>query len=124
MKKLAAAVSVLTCCLFSTAQDNPGYINGNIQVLWQQYNEDSLIGAQVPAEKTGLNAFGNLLYTKGNFSAGIRYETYLPSVLGYPGRFKGTGIDSVKQFVETGSYQSDENFLLDLVQWQGLEDIL
>lgn len=92
LKKIAAAVAVLTCCLFSTAQDNPGYVNGNVQVLWQQYNADSLIGAQVPAEKTGLNAFANLLYTKGRFSAGIRYETYLPPVLGYPGRFKGTGL--------------------------------
>ena len=38
--------------------------------------------------------------------------------------FKGAGIDSVKQFVETGSYQADEKFILDLIQWQGLEDIL
>ena len=38
--------------------------------------------------------------------------------------FKGTGIDSVKQCVEPGSYQSDEKFLLELIQWQGLEDIL
>jgi hypothetical protein len=92
LKKLAAAIVLLTCCLFSTAQDNPGYVNGNVQVLWQQYNADSLIGATVPAEKTGMNAFANLLYTKGRFSAGIRYETYLPPVLGYPGRFKGTGL--------------------------------
>ncbi|MEO0403693.1 MAG: DUF6029 family protein, partial [Bacteroidota bacterium] len=69
-----------------------GQIHGNVQILWQTYQEDSLIGAVVPAEKTGMNAFANLIYTKGKFSAGLRYESYLPAVLGFPGRFKGSGI--------------------------------
>ncbi|MCB0760289.1 MAG: hypothetical protein KDC12_02115 [Flavobacteriales bacterium] len=69
-----------------------GHISGNVSLLWQQYNEDTLIGAQVPPEKAGFNAYGNLIYTRGNFSAGIRYESYLSPILGYPGRFKGTGI--------------------------------
>ena len=29
---------------------------------------------------------------KGGFSAGMRYESYLSAVLGFPGRFKGSGI--------------------------------
>lgn len=61
-------------------------------MIWQSYAEDSLIGAQVPPEKSALNAWANLIYTKGNFSAGLRYETYMNALLGYPGRFKGTGI--------------------------------
>ncbi len=69
-----------------------GQIHGNVQVLFQTYSEDSLIGAIVPPEKSGFNAFANLIYTKGNFSAGLRYESYLNAVLGFPGRFKGTGI--------------------------------
>lgn len=75
-----------------TQQQDLGQIHGNVQILWQTYQEDSLIGAVVPPEKTGMNAFANLIYTKGNFSAGIRYESYLNSVLGFPGRFKGSGI--------------------------------
>lgn len=39
-----------------------------------------------------MNAFANFIYTKGDFSAGLRYESYLNSVLGFPGRFKGSGI--------------------------------
>ena len=69
-----------------------GSITGNFSIIWQSYSEDSLIGAQVPPEKTGFNAWGNLIYTKGKFSAGMRYESYLNQLLGYPGRFKGTGI--------------------------------
>lgn len=61
-------------------------------MLMQQYNEDSLIGATVPPEKLGFNAFANIVYTKDKFSAGIRYETYLPAIAGFPGRYKGSGL--------------------------------
>lgn len=69
-----------------------GQITGNVQLLFQTYQEDSLIGAQVPPSKTGFNAFGNLIYTRGDFSAGMRYESYLDPILGYPGRFRGSGV--------------------------------
>jgi hypothetical protein len=61
-------------------------------MLWQSYSEDPLIGAIVPPEKSGFNAFGNLIYQQGGFSAGMRYESYLNAVLGFPGRFKGSGV--------------------------------
>ena len=67
-------------------------LSGNVGVLWQSYAEDSLIGAVVPPSKTGYNAFANVLYNQGDFSAGLRYESYLNAVIGFPGRFKGTGL--------------------------------
>jgi len=81
--------------LISAAQsDEPLSIRGNFQILAQTYQEDSLINAQVPDEKITLNSFANIIATKGNFQAGIRYESYLPQQLGYsaPARFKGSGI--------------------------------
>ena len=66
-------------------------VSGNVGILWQSYAEDSLIGAVVPPSKTGYNAFANVLYNQGNFSAGMRYESYLNAVIGFPGRFKGSG---------------------------------
>ena len=92
------AVTVCLNCLFAQGNSSgsnlpdTGPISGNFQVLWQSYGEDDRIGAVVPPEKTGYNAFGNLRYTQGGFSAGIRYESYLNAVLGFPGRFKGSGI--------------------------------
>ena len=74
----------------SQAQTNerePGIVTGNVSVLWQSYQEDSLIGAVVPPSKTGFNAYSNVIYKQGNFSAGVRYESYVNSVLGFPGRF-------------------------------------
>ena len=81
------------------AQESPstptqGQLHGNFQMLWQQYNEDSLIGATVPPAKTGLNAFGNFTYTYGKFTAGMRFESYLNAIQGYSvgARYQGTGI--------------------------------
>ena len=73
-------------------QSSEGYVSGNTQVIWQQYFEDEAIDAEVPPEKAAFNAFGNVNYSKGNFTAGIRYESYLSPLLGYPGRFNGTGL--------------------------------
>lgn len=89
---LAGALFVLLSFTSFSQGNDLGQIHGNVQILWQQYNEDSLIGAVVPPEKTGFNAYGNLIYTKGNFSAGMRYESYLNAVIGFPGRFSGSGI--------------------------------
>lgn len=91
---------LLLCPFLSLAQDSTktkkpeGQLHGNFQILWQQYNKDSLIGAVVPAPKSAMNAFGNFIYTYGNFSAGVRFESYQDAILGYSptGRFKGTGI--------------------------------
>ncbi len=91
---LVAAIAAFLCPWHLVAQEDvdAGQITGNVQLLFQTYQEDTLIGAQVPPSKTGFNAFGNLIYTRGNFSAGMRYESYLDPILGYPGRFRGSGV--------------------------------
>ena len=90
------ATAVQCCCTLTWGQFGeglpPASVSGNVGVLWQSYAEDSLIGAVVPPSKTGYNAFANVLYNQGDFSAGIRYESYLNAIIGFPGRFKGTGL--------------------------------
>jgi hypothetical protein len=100
MNKSIATIALVSICVFfsgiSSAQTStdpaPGIVSGNISILFQSYQEDSLIGAVVPDSKSGFNAFSNINYNQGNFSAGFRYESYLNSVLGFPGRFKGSGL--------------------------------
>jgi len=75
-------------------KDSELQVHGNFQVLFQQYNPDSIIGAQVPDAKSAMNAFGNVLINKDKFSAGIRFESYQNAILGFPNRFKGSGIGS------------------------------
>lgn len=79
---------------FSFAQfDIPlGNVTGNIESTFQYYRPDSQINAQVPREKSGLNSFANINYRHSGFKAGVRFESYLPALLGYPQRFGGTGI--------------------------------
>lgn len=69
-----------------------GSIHGNFQALGQYYIPDSTIGAAKVPEKMGYNGFLNLIYTKGKFTAGIRYESYLNELQGYPVGYKGNGI--------------------------------
>jgi hypothetical protein len=67
-------------------------IHGNFQIDAQYYNPDSLIGAPTVPEKMLSNAFGNINYQKGKFSAGVRYEAYNNVMQGFDARYKGQGI--------------------------------
>ena len=69
-----------------------GEIHGNFQANAQYYIPDSTIGAANVPEKMLFNGFANILYTKGKFTAGLRYESYLNALQGYPTGYKGTGI--------------------------------
>lgn len=95
-KKSGLLAAFLIYCL-SPAQaqennSNEGSIHGYYQIDAQYYNPDSLIGAPVVNEKMLSNAFGNILYTKGKFSAGVRYEAYNNVMQGFDTRYKGQGI--------------------------------
>ena len=76
------------------ATENKGQLHGNVQALFQNYNPDEAIGAQVPDAKAAMNTFGNFTYTYGGLTAGLRFESYQNAILGFPNRFKGSGIGS------------------------------
>ena len=76
------------------SQDNRGKVRGDFQTDFQLYRSDSLIGAPEVPEKFRLNGYLNIMYDIGNFSAGVRYETYQNALLGYDPRYKGSGIAS------------------------------
>ena len=69
-----------------------GLVSGNIQTVGQYYQEDTIINAALPEHLYGFNGFANINYQKGDFKAGIRYESYLNTLEGYPSTFSGTGI--------------------------------
>lgn len=69
-----------------------GEIHGNVQFDAQYYNPDSAIGAPPVPEKLLMNGFTNLIYTKGKFQVGLRYENYLNALLGFDPRYQGQGI--------------------------------
>ena len=79
-------------CAVSLSIFSQGELSGNIESTFQYLNEDSLIGANQPAQKGLINSYMNIFYTQGKFKAGMRLESYLPRIQGYPNRFDGTGL--------------------------------
>ncbi|MCX7863139.1 MAG: DUF6029 family protein [Bacteroidales bacterium] len=73
-------------------QNESGEIHGNFQIDAQSYKPDSIIGAPKVPEKMLLNSYTNLTYSRGNFNAGIRFESYMNALLGYDARYNGSGI--------------------------------
>ena len=76
----------------NSANTNMGEVHGNFQMDAQYYTPDSTIGAAPAPEKVLMNAFANVIYTKGNFTAGFRYESYLNARQGFDSRYQGNGI--------------------------------
>ena len=58
----------------------------------QSYQEDELIGANAADEIILNNAYLNINYTKGNFTTGLRYESYLNALMDFDDNYKGNGI--------------------------------
>jgi hypothetical protein len=88
----------LIICVFAVSVSLVGYgqnelnITGNVESIFQYLNEDTLIDANQPASKGLLNTYMNVFATYKGFKAGMRVESYLPRIQGYPNRFDGTGI--------------------------------
>jgi hypothetical protein len=92
MKHLYRVSLVLLFCNVFAFGQKELTIKGNVETTFQYLNPDSLIGAVQPDSKALLNAYGNVYATFYGFRAGVRLESYLPRIQGYPDRFDGTGI--------------------------------
>lgn len=89
---LSVIVSVAAKAQGQAVTDELSSVHGNFQFDGQYYQPDSLIGAPTVPEKMLSNAFGQVAYTKGKFSAGVRYEAYNNVMQGFDKRYKGQGI--------------------------------
>ena len=69
-----------------------GHVTGNVQFDGQLSRRDTLIGAADVPEKMLSNARADVLYTNGDFSAGLRIEVYQNPMLGFNSQYKGQGI--------------------------------
>ena len=69
-----------------------GHVTGNVQLDAQMSSKDSIIGATDVPEKLLMNARADILYTNGDFSAGLRFEAYQNPMLGFDAQWKGQGL--------------------------------
>ena len=91
----AAVGVVLKCVAPATAKAQGilgGHVTGNVQFDGQLSKRDTIIGSSDVPEKLLTNARADILYTNGNFSAGLRYEAYLGPMLGFNSQYTGQGI--------------------------------
>jgi len=105
-------IAVFTLPGFSQGVDiqDVGTISGSLQSDIQTYTQDTLIGAPEVPERILSNTFFNLLFTRGNFTAGIRFESYQGPLLGIDPRYgtsgNGTGLGIPYRFAK----YADDNF--------------
>ncbi|MEE2931602.1 MAG: DUF6029 family protein [Bacteroidota bacterium] len=85
-------ITLLTLPIFLSAQNNNGQINGDFNLNMQFYQDDESIKADAPDETILNNSYLNIVYTKGNFTLGVRYESYLNALLGYDREYQGNDI--------------------------------
>jgi hypothetical protein len=79
----------------SFAQNSGGQVRGSFQMDVQTYEPNSQIGItedDINGEKVGMNGFGSIIYTNKNFTAGVRFESYLKPLVGFDKQYEGTGI--------------------------------
>ncbi|NOQ73797.1 MAG: hypothetical protein GQ574_17450 [Crocinitomix sp.] len=92
MKKLILGIITLITFSVSAQNNSKASISGNIETNMQVLNEDTLIGAFAPTEKAVMNTVMNINGSFGKFRAGVRLESYLPAIAGYPVFYNGTGL--------------------------------
>ena len=95
MKKilLLPALCLLALSTFAQHQLGNSRISGDFGFNGMYYIPDSLIGAEKVDSKVRGNAFLNLLYSNGGFSAGARYEFYMFPLIDFEKiNYKGQGI--------------------------------
>ena len=68
-------------------------VSGSFQTDAQYYRLDKGIGiTDLNGKKLGINGFGKVNYTNGNFSAGLRFEAFLPEMNGFRNELNGVGL--------------------------------
>lgn len=94
-RSLIAIFLLSSIAAFSQGFLEGGQVTGNLQLDAQYYSEDDKLGitdSTLNYRKFGMNAYGNINYTNGDFSAGLRFESFLNPMLGFDDRFEGVGI--------------------------------
>ncbi len=99
MKKIFSKLLFCTVACFANlliaqekSQAPTQSITGNFQIDAASYNKDTIIGADPGGQVARYNSFGNVNYASGNFTAGVRFESYQPPLLGFLPGYTGTGI--------------------------------
>ncbi len=99
MKKIFIAFLFLFAASASYAQFSElikkSEVHGSFEADGMYYHPDNAMGitdSLIAGRNFAFNGYAEIIYTLGNFSAGVRYEAYLPPIAGFDNRLEGSGI--------------------------------
>lgn len=102
MKRLILLAISVVLCGTTFAQNvegdgnkKTGYLTGSFDNNTIYYLNDAKSNAVAPEDHLGSNNYLKLDYYKGNFSAGLQMEAYLPVLLGYPTNLKKAALTNL-----------------------------
>jgi hypothetical protein len=84
MKKIFLLPVISSLYLFGLSQKIDGHLSGSFESYTQYYQKDSAIHAIVPQDRIGSNNYLKLDYNYKQFSVGVQFESYLPTIAGFP----------------------------------------
>jgi len=99
MKKIFIAFLFLFAVSSSYAQLSElikkSEVHGSFEADGMYYHPDKEMGitdSLIAGRNLAFNGYAEIIYSLGNFSAGVRYEAYLPPIAGFDNRLEGQGI--------------------------------
>lgn len=97
MKRLLILAALVLSAGYGYAQSflEKSQVNGSFQIDGQYYKADNGIGisdSTIDGKSLRFNGFGKINYSLGNFSAGMRFEAYMPQLAGFRSELEGCGI--------------------------------
>ncbi len=105
MRRVIIILSILVFAVVSSqAQGFQNFldkseVHGSFEFDGAYYIADDAIGFSeedwIKGQPFRFNGFGKIVYTNGGFSAGLRYEAYLPPLLGYDQDLEGQGFPNI-----------------------------
>jgi len=97
MKRLITIlIFALLITPFVKGQDflSKSQVHGSFELDGMYYQADDALGitdSLINGNVFGFNGFADIIYSLGNFSAGFRYEAYLPPIAGFDRNLEGQG---------------------------------
>ncbi len=92
MKKLLAIIFSLSLSFVLSAQEK-GYLTGSFETSDHIYVEDD--EGRSERDRFASNNYLKVDYYKGNFSAGLQLESYMPRIIGYPSELTKTALSNI-----------------------------
>ncbi len=103
MKKIILIIGLIAVSVSLGAQEN-GYVTGSFETNNHFYVNDEANDFVADDDRFGSNNYLKMDYYKGNFSAGMQLESYMPALIGYPGELQKYALSNIY------ANWKDENF--------------